>query len=88
MPQLEFYQRIATWVAPGGTLLVVGHLHDPSQTAHSPVPEDAKVTLADITAGFDPSVWRIDTAEEHTRSAPGGAAHTLRDVVVRATRHG
>jgi len=27
MPQLEFYDRIASWVAPGGTLLVVGHLH-------------------------------------------------------------
>ena len=27
MPQLEFYDRIASWVAPGGTLFVVGHLH-------------------------------------------------------------
>lgn len=26
MPQLDFYRRIADWVAPGGTLLVVGHL--------------------------------------------------------------
>lgn len=25
--QLEFYRRLATWVAPGGTLLIVGHLH-------------------------------------------------------------
>lgn len=27
IPQLAFYVRIAGWVAPGGTLLVVGHLH-------------------------------------------------------------
>jgi SAM-dependent methyltransferase len=27
MPQLEFYDRIAGWVAPGGALLIVGHLH-------------------------------------------------------------
>lgn len=27
MPQLEFYDRIASWVAPGGTLLIVGHLN-------------------------------------------------------------
>lgn len=27
MPQLDFYGRIADWVAPGGTLLIVGHLH-------------------------------------------------------------
>jgi thioredoxin reductase/SAM-dependent methyltransferase len=26
-PQLEFYERIAGWVSPGGTLLIVGHLH-------------------------------------------------------------
>src|SRR5688500_4451143 len=32
MPQLEFYDRIATWVNPGGTLLLVGHLHAPGVT--------------------------------------------------------
>ena len=26
MPQLDFYHRLASWVAPGGTLLIVGHL--------------------------------------------------------------
>ncbi len=36
MPQLEFYDRIASWVAPGGTLLVVGHLasHDAAGDGH------------------------------------------------------
>ena len=33
MPQLAFYQRISNWVAPGGTLLIVGHLHT-TDTAH------------------------------------------------------
>ncbi|MBG6084094.1 class I SAM-dependent methyltransferase [Zhihengliuella flava] len=27
IPQLEFYARMAAWVAPGGTLILVGHLH-------------------------------------------------------------
>ncbi|WP_329008734.1 methyltransferase domain-containing protein [Micromonospora rifamycinica] len=27
MPQLAFYRRLGEWVAPGGTLLIVGHLH-------------------------------------------------------------
>lgn len=27
IPQLELYDRISSWVAPGGTLLIVGHLH-------------------------------------------------------------
>lgn len=36
MSQLDFYERIATWVAPAGTLLIVGHLHheDTSEPQH------------------------------------------------------
>ncbi|MFC7640984.1 methyltransferase domain-containing protein [Streptosporangium lutulentum] len=34
MPQLEFYDRIAGWVADGGTLLIVGHLRTPDSTGH------------------------------------------------------
>ncbi len=33
IPQLEFYHRISRWVAPGGTLLIVGHLNDDAPTA-------------------------------------------------------
>ncbi|MEU8381169.1 class I SAM-dependent methyltransferase [Streptosporangium sp. NPDC048865] len=43
-PQLEFYDRIAGWVAPGGTLLIVGHLQTPDSAGHghhSPVPGPA-----------------------------------------------
>lgn len=89
MPQLAFYRRVAGWVGPGGTLLIVGHLHDPAATGpgHHP-PHEATATLADVTAGLDPSAWSIDTAQGHTRSlpGPGGAPVLLRDVVVRATR--
>jgi SAM-dependent methyltransferase len=35
MPQLAFYERIAEWVAPGGTLLIVGHLHRHDQAGQS-----------------------------------------------------
>ncbi|MGW4947809.1 class I SAM-dependent methyltransferase [Actinoplanes sp. NPDC004185] len=75
MPQLAFYQRLSGWVAPGGTLLIVGHLHSPAAKA--------VVKLADITATLDSSQWHIATAEEHERTAGG---HSLQDVVVRATR--
>ena len=35
IPQLAFYERISTWVAPGGSLLIVGHLHtDTNSTGH------------------------------------------------------
>ncbi|MEU8252815.1 class I SAM-dependent methyltransferase [Micromonospora inaquosa] len=94
MPQLGFYQRIAGWVAPGGTLLIVGHLHSNEATGqghghahghgHHP-PDEASVTLADITAGLDNASWEIVTAEEQRRTMPGREA-PLSDVVVRATR--
>ncbi len=91
MPQLAFYQRIADWVTPGGTLLIVGHLHTPETTGHGHghhPPAKATVTLADITAGLDAAEWEIVTAEEHQRpvAGPGGQTVTLHDVVVRATR--
>ena len=31
LPQLEFYRRLSAWVAPGGTLLIVGHLDRPGR---------------------------------------------------------
>ncbi|MEV4808827.1 class I SAM-dependent methyltransferase [Micromonospora avicenniae] len=86
MPQLAFYDRISAWVAPGGTLLIVGHLHAPAAGAHGHYPPaEASVTLADITAGLDRTRWEITTAEEHVRTIPGRAV-PLHDVVVRATR--
>lgn len=90
MPQLAFYERIADWVAPGGTLLIVGHLHDDAADSHGHhPPAEATVTLADITRGLGSDAWSINRAEERTRTlaGPGGRAVTLRDAVVQATRH-
>lgn len=101
MPQLEFYDRIASWVAPGGTLLIVGHLHhdaagDPGRR-DAPVhghevghgdhepPAEASATAATITARLDPALWTVVTALETPREVPGHGT-TLHDVVVRATR--
>ncbi|MGP4104917.1 class I SAM-dependent methyltransferase [Nonomuraea sp. KM90] len=89
MPQLEFYDRIAGWVAPGGTLLVVGHLHAHGSTGHGHhPPAEASATAASITARLDGTEWEIVTAEEHVRTLTGhgGRAAPLHDVVVRATR--
>lgn len=90
LPQLAFYARIAEWVAPGGTLLIVGHRHDESMDGHrheAAPPEEATVTASAVTALLSPAVWRIDAAEEHVRSLPGSAPRpALHDVVVRATR--
>jgi SAM-dependent methyltransferase len=86
MPQLEFYDRIASWVAPGGTLFIVGHLRHGDHDDTEP-PASASATAAAITARLDPAAWTIDTAEElhRTTAGPGGPA-TIHDVVVRASR--
>lgn len=89
MPQLAFYQRISGWVAPGGTLLIVGHLRSLTDNGHGHHhPAEATVALADITASLTPAEWAIVTAEEHLRpvTRPGGQTVSLHDVVVRATR--
>lgn len=102
MPQLAFYSRVAEWVAPGGTLLVVGHGrdagtgtghghghgHDADTTLGHRPPADATVTAEDIKALLPAAEWDIVTAEEQPRTltAPDGRPVTLRDVVVQATR--
>ncbi|WP_132992917.1 class I SAM-dependent methyltransferase [Gordonia zhaorongruii] len=99
IPQLEFYDRIAGWVAPGGTLLIVGHLHQSGHgsggghghghghNADGP-PESASATAVTITERLDRDRWEVVTAEESHRTmpGPGGKETTIHDVVVRAIR--
>lgn len=87
--QLPFYRRIASWVAPGGTLLIVGHLHGHHHGDHPghDHPEGATATLAAITNLFAAPEWRVEAGYEHTRTVhPGGSPVQLRDVIVRAHR--
>jgi SAM-dependent methyltransferase len=101
-PQLEFYDRIAGWVAPGGTLLIVGHRDTAGSATHGhghahghgaghghEPPAEASVTAAAITARLDDADWDVVTADEPQRTVggPTGQQVTLHDVVVRATRH-
>ena len=100
IPQLDFYERLAGWVAPGGTLFIVGHLHHGERGAHghhgaaghphhgAHPPAEASATAAGITSVLGRDRWRIDTALECSRemAGRGGAAVTVHDVVVRATR--
>ncbi|MGO3832593.1 MAG: class I SAM-dependent methyltransferase [Microbacteriaceae bacterium] len=87
--QLALYQRLASWVAPGGTLLIVGHAasEHAGEAQHAQHPHEATVTREAITGLFAEAAWTIETSTEHTRTAhPGGASVELRDVVVRARR--
>ena len=89
--QLDFYERIAAWVAPGGTLLVVGHLHTHGAGGHGHhPPAEASVTAAAVTERLDDGAWHVVTAEERRRALPGrdGREVPIDDVVVRAVRSG
>lgn len=88
MPQLDFYRRISDWVAPGGTLLVVGHLNHHGHHDPGGPPAEASATAAGITGLLDPARWLVVTATETRRTVGGraGPAATLHDVVVRAVR--
>lgn len=102
MPQLAFFARIATWVAPGGTLLIVGHRrtadghdhgsHDHGSHGHGSHDHDAhagaSVTAAGVSALLDATKWTIVTAAEPTRTLTNREGHQtqLDDVVVRAVR--
>jgi len=98
MPQLTFYERIADWVAPGGTLLIVGHLQTAETSGHGSShhhegrshrsPDAASVTAASITAVLEATRWDIITAAQPSRAIADDPGRTveLDDVVVRATR--
>jgi SAM-dependent methyltransferase len=93
MPQLEFYDRLGSWVAPGGTLLIVGHLHTDDGRGHGHghgqhPPAQATVSAATITRRLDEAEWAIVTADEQHRTLTDrdGREVSLQDVVVRAVR--
>ena len=91
MPPPAFYDRIAGWVTPGGTLLIVGHRHNAATSGHGHghnPSEEASVTAAGIVATHA-TRWDIVTADEPIRTLTDRAGRTVRldDVVVRATRH-
>lgn len=69
----ELVRRLASGVAPGGTLLLVGHVDAPGQQ---------QVGLRDALAVLTAPSWEVSLAEERARDH--GVAGT--DAVVRAVR--
>ncbi|WP_413543663.1 class I SAM-dependent methyltransferase [Citricoccus nitrophenolicus] len=86
--QLTFYDRLGELVAPGGTLLIVGHRHGEQGHGEQGHPEGATATLAGITGRFAGPGWSVEAAYENERTIPhGGRDLSLRDVVVRVRRN-
>ncbi|MFC0033451.1 class I SAM-dependent methyltransferase [Micromonospora chaiyaphumensis] len=86
----DLVARLAAAVAPGGTLLVVGHDPTDPHTAAAGAPATAHVTAEGMAAGLDPARWEAVVAETRSRSvtAPDGRRSTLHDAVLRARRRG
>jgi SAM-dependent methyltransferase len=82
------FRRLATAVAPGGTLLIVGHDPSDPHTAQHTSAAEAYVTAEQVAATLDPATWEVVVAETRSRSATDhdGREVTLRDVVVLGRR--
>ncbi|GGM48085.1 class I SAM-dependent methyltransferase [Dactylosporangium sucinum] len=86
VPFGAFVARLAEAVAPGGTLLVVGHDHaDGHSAAHAPRP--ASITPDAVTGALPAEAWDVAVAESRTRAAGHGSHRTtIEDLVVKARR--
>ena len=88
-PRGAVFRRLAASVAPGGTLLIVGHHPSDLQTTmpRPPMPE-LFFTGDDIVALLDPQAWEVvtDTAVPRQTTDPDGRTLTIHDTVLRARR--
>jgi SAM-dependent methyltransferase len=78
------FARLAAAVAPGGSLLVVGHR--PSEL-HTGMPE-MFFSAQQVAATLDPEAWDVVVCEDRPRTASGPAGRELpvADTVLRARR--
>ncbi len=101
MPQLAFYERLATWLAPGGTLLIVGHLHGGDHGGdhehghehghghgHAHQPHDGPPVEATVTLSDVTALLAAPEwlVETAAEHQREAGAHVLHDFVVRARR--
>jgi cyclopropane fatty-acyl-phospholipid synthase-like methyltransferase len=64
------FATLATAVAPGGTLLLVGHdVSDIESGAHRPHAPELFFTAAQVAATLDPAAWEIVSADTRPRPA-------------------
>lgn len=82
-PVEDMVRRLADGVAPGGTLLLVGHRPiDPSTGAVTAAANQSQVSVEAAVAALDSEVWALVVAEERPRKVAGSGV----DAVIRAHR--
>jgi SAM-dependent methyltransferase len=83
------YERLAAAVAPGGTLLIVGHHPSDLETgARRPRLPELLFTPEETAAALDSAAWEILVCDARPRPAedPEGNPITVKDSVLRAQR--
>jgi SAM-dependent methyltransferase len=79
----EMVRRMAAGVAPGGTLLLVGHRPlDPATGAATPAAGQVQVSVETAIPALDHDRWGVEVAEDRRRAAAGTGV----DAVIRARR--
>jgi SAM-dependent methyltransferase len=79
----EMVGRMGAGVAPGGTLLLVGHRPiDPATGAATAAAGQQQVSVQATVDALDPHEWRVVAAEDRPRAAAGTGV----DAVIRAWR--
>ncbi len=79
----EMVRRMGAGVAPGGTLLLVGHRPvDPQTGAATPAAGQVQVSVETAIPLLDQHRWDVDVAEDRPRAAAGSGV----DAVIRARR--
>ncbi|MFQ4147296.1 methyltransferase domain-containing protein [Arthrobacter sp. LAPM80] len=92
LPTVErepLFSRLAAAVAPGGTLLIVGHSATDIQAgARRPVVPDLFFTAAEVANSLAPQQWQVQVSASRPRAGKNaeGEPITIHDEVLRAVR--
>lgn len=79
----EMVRRMASGVAPGGRLFMIGHRPiDPPTGKAATAAGQLQVTVASAVAALDPKQWHFEVTEEHPRTVAGPGV----DAVILARR--
>lgn len=86
----SLFRALALSVAPGGTLLIVGHdAADPDESGHRAHLIELMFSPDDVATAIDGAGLTLDVAESRARSGAREQRHGhLHDVVVKAVRRG
>jgi 2-polyprenyl-3-methyl-5-hydroxy-6-metoxy-1,4-benzoquinol methylase len=74
----EMVRRMASGVAPGGALLLVGHRPiDPATGKPTAAASQVQVSVESATLALDPGAWKLVVAEERPRAVAGSGVDAV-----------